>query len=222
MNDFQSADFLLTFPRVLKKDKNLLILGRLAAEELHITALETKKNILYASIEEMPEKCLDLLAYDLHVDWYDYDYTVETKRKIIKNSVKVHQNMGTKYAVETVLRDIYSTAEIEEWFEYGGEPYTFRITVGIGNKGLDENTSKKIENSMRFYKNERSHCSGIHYSLESGRAGIYAAGLPKMGSSLKIKPYLQKNINAGIKEIAAAGIKTLNTFKVKAMERRIT
>lgn len=176
MNKIKDVDFLTTFPPALKQDEKMVALGRLVANELHITAEETKKNIIYANINELPETWLDTLAYDLHVDWYDYDYPVEAKRAIIYNSIRVHQKLGTKYAVETVLKDIYRTAEIEEWFEYGGEPYLFKIKIDINNEELEGGTSREIENNVQFYKNLRSHCDEIIYKLEIEKAKHFIAG----------------------------------------------
>ena len=191
MNSIKTADFLLSFPPALKKDEKMLALGRLVAEELHISAWEAEKNIIYADIDSLTETWLDVLAYDLHVDWYDYDYPIEIKRKIIKNSIMVHQKLGTKYAVETVLQDVYRTAKVVEWFEYGGRPYTFKVTVNIGNGGLDEDTSREIVEKMQFYKNLRSHCDGISYILSVEKATVKAAALHRVGTTLKVKPLLQ-------------------------------
>jgi len=214
MNEIKEADFLATFPPVLKQDESMLALGRLVAEELHITAIETEKNTVYANIDSLAETWLDVLAYDLHVDWYDYDYPVETKRKIIKNSIKVHQKLGTKYAVETVLQDVYRTAKVEEWFEYGGAPYTFRIKINIGNTGLTEDTSREIVLKMQFYKNLRSHCDGIFYVLSVEKAAVKAVALHEVGTSLKVKPLLQKNIKAG-------GEMTLKAVTIAKLELKV-
>lgn len=205
MNRIKDADFLTTFPPALKQDEKMLALGQLVAEELHITAEETKKNIIYANIENLSETWLDVLAYDLHVDWYDYDYPVDTKRRILKNSVRVHQKLGTKFAVETVLKDVYRTAEVKEWFEYGGNPHTFIITVDIGSEGLSEDTSRETESKMQFYKNLRSHCDGIFYKLSIEKATVQAVALQGVGTKLKVKPYLQNSIKAaGQNDIRAA------------------
>lgn len=205
MNKIKDADFMAKFPQALKKDKSMLALGKIIAEELHITANETQKNIIYANVEELPETWLDVLAYDLHVDWYDYDYPVDIKRKLIKNSIMVHQKLGTRCAVQSVLQDVYSTARIEEWFEYDGQPYTFKIKVNIGNEGLTEDTSREIAYKMQFYKNLRSHCEGIFYILNAGKAKVKAAALHGVGTKLKVKPLLQKSIKAaGQNDIRAA------------------
>jgi len=217
MNKIKDADFMTKFPPALKKDESMFALGQIIAEELHITANETKKNIIYANIEELSETWLDVLAYDLHVDWYDYDYPVEIKRKIIKNSIKVHQKLGTKYAVETVLQDVYRTAKVVEWFDYEGEPYTFRITVNIGNEGLSEDTSREIVEKMQFYKNLRSHCDGIFYILSVEKAMVKAVALHEVGTTLKVKPLLQENIKAaGEVELRAVMLERLE-LKVKPL-----
>ena len=221
MNRIRDSDFMVQFPPALGKDESMLALGKLIAEELHITANEIKKNIIYADIESLSETWLDILAYDLHVDWYDYDYPIETKRKLIKNSVKIHQKLGTKYAVQTVLEDVYKTAKVEEWFEYGGAPYTFRIKVDIGNEGLSEETSYEIVYKMQFYKNLRSHCEGIYYILSAKKSIVKAAVLNKLGSKIKVKPFLQNKIRAEAKGVVAAKLQFLNSIKIKAFTEKV-
>lgn len=205
MNSIKNTDFYITFPSALKKDKKMAALGRLIADELHITAEQAENNVIYGDINELSEGWLDILAYDLHIGWYDYDYPIDAKRRIIKNSVKVHQKLGTKFAVETALKDVYRTAKVKEWFEYDGKPYTFIIEVDIGNEGLSENTSSEIESKMQFYKNLRSHCSGIFYKLGIEKAAVQAVALHEAGMKLKVKPYLQNSIKAaGQNDIRAA------------------
>lgn len=207
MNKIQDADFMTQFPPALKKDKSMLALGEIIAEELHITARETRKNIIYANIEELSETWLDVLAYDLHVDWYDYDYPIEIKRAIIKDSIKIHQKLGTKYAVETALRNVYKGAGISEWFEYGGRPYYFKINIDTCGSSFSENAYADILNKVQFYKNLRSHCDGLYISLNGSNAAIEAAAGCDIGSILKIKAKTTDSIN--IKEtvhIMTAGV----------------
>ncbi len=87
----------------LKNDPTMTALARVIAEQLQGTVRQIGKNIIYARIDELDEQTLDVLAYDLHVDWYDYSYPIEVKRRTIRDSVRVHRRLGTKYAVETAL-----------------------------------------------------------------------------------------------------------------------
>ncbi len=195
MNKIKDADFITKFPPALKKDESMLALGQLIAEELHITANETKKNIIYANIEELPETRLDILAHDLHVDWYDYDYPVEIKRAIIKDSIKVHQKLGTKYAVETALRNVYKGAGVSEWFEYGGRPYYFKINVDTCGSSLTENAYADIMEKVQFYKSLRSHCDGLYISLNGSSATIRVTAGGSIGAMLKVKAKTVDSIN---------------------------
>lgn len=162
MNKIKNADFLTTFPPALKQDETMLALGRLIAEELHITAEETEKNIIYANIDTLSETWLDILAYDLHVDWYNYDYPIEAKRAIIKDSVRVHQKLGTKAAVEMALGGIHPQSEIEEWFNYGGKPYRFRIVLDTTHSRVEADY-EEIVKTVDIYKRLTAHLDGLYY-----------------------------------------------------------
>lgn len=162
MNKIKDADFLTTFPPALKQDESMVALGRLIADELHITAEETEKNIIYANIDELSETWLDVLAYDLHVDWYDYDYPIEAKRAIIRDSVRVHQKLGTKAAVEMALGGIHPLSEIEEWFDYNGKPFHFRIVLDTTHSRVEAEYDK-IVRTVDIYKRLTAHLDGLYY-----------------------------------------------------------
>ena len=85
---------------------------------------------------------MDILAYDMHVDWYSYEDPLAVKRRTLKDSVKVHKHMGTKYAVETAIQAFFPGGTVQEWFEYEGQPHHFQITIplagGIGPEVLDD------------------------------------------------------------------------------------
>lgn len=162
MNRIKDADFMMKFPPALKKDKSMLALGQIIAEELHITANETKKNIIYANIEELSETWLDVLAYDLHVDWYDYDYPIEAKRAIIKDSVRVHQKLGTTRATERALGGLHPKSEIEEWYDYDGKPFHFRIVLDTTNSRVAVDYDE-IVSTVDIYKRLTAHLDGLYY-----------------------------------------------------------
>jgi phage tail P2-like protein len=81
-------------------------------------------------IDELPEEFLDALAWELDIDWYDRTAEIEVKRALIKSSDIVHAHNGTKAAVARVVADYYGESVVEEWFEYGGQPGHFKVSVG--------------------------------------------------------------------------------------------
>ena len=154
--DFYSADFTNSLPPALKNDPDMMALAQTISAQLQATAAEIRKNIIYARIDELDEATLDVLAYDLHVDWYDYSYPIEVKRRTIRDSIQVHRRLGTKYAVEKALGAVYPGTKVEEWFEYGGDPYKFRVVIGATEAGITADRQAAVLDRIRFYKNLRS------------------------------------------------------------------
>lgn len=143
-NTVYDIDFTRALPQTLKNDESILALGRVIAGELQENIRLSRLNVIYARIDELEEPLLDILAYDFHVDWYDPDSPPEVKREIIKQSVKVHKRLGTKYAVESVVRAYFGSGEVREWWEYGGEPHHFKIISG--------NPNVTDEQAARFFR----------------------------------------------------------------------
>ena len=58
-------------------------------------------------------------------------YSVDQKRRIIKTALTVRRLMGTVGAVKLQADSIYPGTMLEEWFEYGGQPGTFRLFINV-------------------------------------------------------------------------------------------
>ncbi|MDR1705896.1 MAG: phage tail protein I [Clostridiales bacterium] len=165
-NSIYDIDLTRALPPTLKSDPNMLVLGKVIAERLQENIRLSRLNIVYDRIDELPENVLDILAYDMHIDWYDYGYPIETKRRVIKNSVRIHKRLGTKYAVALAIRDVFPESYIVEWFQYGGGKYLFRLFVDITGQGLSEEQNRDILRKVFFYKNLRSHLDEVIYTTQ--------------------------------------------------------
>ena len=194
--DIYSTNFADYLPQTLKRDVKMKALAAAVTKQMLGVSGQIDNVLIYSRINELPEELIDILAYDMHVDWYDYSYPVEVKRRVLRNSVRVHKKMGTKYAVEMALGDVHKEADVYEWFEYGGKPYHFRIRVNISNEGLSEYTGNEITEKVNFYKNLRSHCDGIYYHLGMDPAGVTAAAYSCLGGILKVKAKLTDSVAA--------------------------
>ena len=201
MNDLYSIDFTRSLPPSLKNDAKMTALANSIAKQLHITAQEIEKNVIYARIDELPETVLDVLSYDLHVDWYDYTYPIEAKRAIIKDSVKVQKRLGTKYAVETALGNIHPNSSIEEWFTYGGEPFYFRVVLDTTHSRAPAGYFA-VKRAIDMYKRLTAHMESLIYQCQIGvvvdtgsdRFG-YRSG---MTGKIRSGTQPQRNTRAGI------------------------
>lgn len=114
---------------------------------------------LYANIDRLDENMLNHLAYECHVDFYDVDLPIEKKRTMVKKAIKYHRYKGTPFAVEELLSDVFDETWLKEWYEYGGDPYYFRIYTKDFLK--DEKTFKSFIKALFAVKNTRSWLEGI-------------------------------------------------------------
>lgn len=159
-------DFTRALPPSLKNDENMLALAKVVAEELQTTARLSSLNLIYARIDELEENVLDILAYDFHVDWYSYDYPIEVKRAVIKDSVRVHKRLGTLYAVTTALGNVYPESEVEEWFDYNGEPFSFRVVLDVTNSKAPAEYFA-IKKAVDSYKRLTAHMDDLIYQCRA-------------------------------------------------------
>ena len=165
MNDIYSTDFSDFLPGALRHDPKMIALARTLTDQLLTVSGNIDNVLIYSRFEELPEDLVDILAYeaaldvlahDLHVDWYDYSYPLQVKRDMVKNSVKVHKKMGTKYAMETALGSIWPKSEVEEWFNYGGEPHHFRVVCDVTEDRITASLAQLVK-AIRMYKRLSSH-----------------------------------------------------------------
>lgn len=167
MNDtLYQIDFTRSLPPTLQNDETMLSLARSIAGELQKNARLSHLNIIYARIDELDERVLDVLAYDLHVDWYDYAYPIEAKRAVIRDSVRVHKRLGTLYAVKTALGSVYPQSEIEEWFDYNGEPFSFRVVLDVTNAKAPAEYFE-IKRAVDSYKRLTAHMDDLIYQCRA-------------------------------------------------------
>lgn len=83
---------------------------------------------VWGRIDMLPEQELDELAEEMNLLWYDRKASIKVKRQIIRDGYATWQALGTKWAVENTVQTYFGDGNVEEWWEYGGEPGHFRIT----------------------------------------------------------------------------------------------
>jgi P2-related tail formation protein len=126
--DIYSLSLRDIIPSSIASDAQVQAMIEALDPELQGVSFDTREALIYSRIDELPNALLDLLAWQWHVDFYEPErLSLESKRNLVKSSIPMHRKKGTKWAVEEVLRAIGIEPEITEWFEYGGEPYRFRV-----------------------------------------------------------------------------------------------
>ena len=158
-NGITKTNLMRTAPRVLVKDKNMNPLVDALAYTLEKLGMKLHLPTIYSRIDDLPEDLLDILAKDFKVDWYDFNWSVEAKRATIKDSFYVHRHLGTKGAVLKAVCDVYAASQLQEWYEYDGDPYYFRIIVEASQQ-LAPISLPGVMNAIELYKSARSHLEG--------------------------------------------------------------
>jgi phage tail P2-like protein len=138
---------------------------------------ELKKHIIkvliYPRIDEIEdERLLDLLGWQFHIKGYDQARTIQEKRNLIKSAIELHRHKGTPYAIKKVFQALSLDATLQEWFDYGGDPYKFKVLVK--NIIQDEDTYIKLTKLINEYKNVRSWLDAIGFHREYNLPSYYA------------------------------------------------
>lgn len=131
--------------------------------ELRDAAMNAYRLLIYSNLDNLKDddfghSLADELAWQFHVDYYDKAADIETKKRLVKQSIKIHRTKGTPQAVIDLLQTAFpSDAVLLEWFDYGGEPYHFKI-VTSEFEGYD---LTKFLTALDSVKNARSYLDSV-------------------------------------------------------------
>lgn len=115
-------------PAFILNDKN----GRAVAKAIE-AAMQYMNDRIFEGVriiydyDVMPEWRLDELAWEYNIP-YDYTADVETKRKWVSEAYTLSRMIGTKESIIKYMEAFFDTATLEEYWEYGGDPFHFRMS----------------------------------------------------------------------------------------------
>jgi len=134
-----------------------------------------------------PAHILPWLAWALSVDDWSDSWPEQIRRNVIKASVEVHRKKGTIGALKKALQAFnYENVKVEEWFEYGADPYFFRVFFDVTEPGFDVNILPQVQKVIESTKNARSHLESLraYLSAEMGLVSIGSIIISKEVTSL--------------------------------------
>ena len=154
--------------------------------ELQSVSFDTREALIYSRIDELPEDVIDLLAWQFHVDFYEpIGLPMEIKRGLVKTSILVHKRKGTKWAVEELCGIVFGDTRVRPWFEYGGQPYHFNISVDTTLPDqyawekffLALDVTKSVRDWLDAIEIRRETTAEPYYGLGSVTSGMVDIGL---------------------------------------------
>lgn len=125
----------------------------------------------FSKIESLDHDVLDILATDLRVSNYKQSYSLELKRKLVKFALQYWATAGTKSATEEVVNSIFGDAAVSEWFEYGGEPGYFKIS--ITDTTLTSSDVLEFERVAENVKRLSAWLDKVVLEIESGPLALF-------------------------------------------------
>ena len=158
-------DFISLLPQFMHDDDAVKGLAAGVNEIVRELAPSVTQLSTWDHIDRLSEAELDELAWELNIQWYDSGAAIEVKRSLIKDSDKIYQRLGTKWAVENIIRTYFGDGHVEEWFEYDGEPGHFRVLSN--NPSLNNERLTEFLNLLQKVKRASAKLDGIIITLAS-------------------------------------------------------
>lgn len=157
------------FPRFILNDRN----GNAIAEAMMVLFRYMDERMgealkILTDVDSMPEWRLDEMAWEYNCV-YDRSADIEQKRQMIKTAPIYYPIYGTAEAMKRYLESVYSTVKIEEWNEYGGQPYHFRAIV-TGER--TDRSDAWVRSAIMQTRNVRSILDSITFSGGGAESAI--------------------------------------------------
>ena len=152
-------------PSSIAEDQNVQELGATGDSYLHEIFEKVQCILLLPNLDTLPEDVVDSLAWQYHVDFYELDMPIATKRGMVREAIYWHLIKGTPAAVEKVVANVFQSATVQENWEYGGDPYYFRV-ADVSEPLTDADTITRLVTAINSAKNTKagwrvSNSSGI-------------------------------------------------------------
>lgn len=174
MINYKDAEIIDILPSNLKETADVHALSysvKKAMQKLQTYAINSR---IYANIQGLPDSILDVLAIELRSQYYSEDLSLEIKRNIIRNTLLWYRNSGTPYAVEELIKTIFGTGKIIEWFDFEEEPRTPGTFIIETSAPMEPNSISSVTSAIKNVKNTRSHLTKILFKSEINEKQYFA------------------------------------------------
>lgn len=166
--DYNIADRL---PESLNRE-NMQQVAKIIDDKMHELDQLSELVSIYPRIDELSSAFIDALAIQFHVDFYDTTLPLDTRRALVKNSVRWHMRKGTAAVVQELINTIWDSGIVREWYEYGGDPYYFKVDV-LEAPIDDAEKIAAIVKAINTVKNKRSWLDSINFLRRVSGAQYY-------------------------------------------------
>lgn len=131
MINLNNVSLLDLLPESIRDDENVKAAALAVDSKLAEIRSRTNEISFFRRLYDgtITEQEADERAAMYHVDFYDVTLPLTQKIELIKNSFIFHRTKGTPGAVEDLIKILFGDGEVEEWWQYGGEPGHFQVVT---------------------------------------------------------------------------------------------
>jgi len=180
----RDVDVLALQTKFMQQDVDVQGFSAALTPQFRKLAEEARKVAIYSRINDLPEEVLDVLAWQFSVDWYDPDADLPTKRNAIKEAIEIHRIKGTPAAVQRVVEIYFGDGEVEEWFQYGGQPGYFRVKTS--NQEATNEKAALFAKAVNAVKRLSAHLEAV-ILITSDDLNLYIGGVLHMVEKMTVK-----------------------------------
>lgn len=156
MINFSEADLLSVLPEHLEQVQTEA-LSAAVKEGLQKLQTYSRAASVYASIPELPDEVLNLLAVELRTQYYNPEDRRDRREKMVEQTLAWYLRGGTGSVLTEYLGALYQGGRLEEWYHYDGNPYFFKAIVDLAlDDEIETGTGERITERIQAYKNVRS------------------------------------------------------------------
>jgi P2-related tail formation protein len=125
---------------------------------------------VWGDLDGVNPRYYDQAALTVRAPYYKSEYDDGKKLGLIKSAVLSRRYAGSVRAVEELIGNAFKYAVFVPWYEYGGEPYHFKVVI----KDEPDGSSKALfEEMVRKVKAARSIIDGVELDADGFSMNVY-------------------------------------------------
>jgi phage tail P2-like protein len=184
MINLANSKLLDILPPNLRNDPDIIAASKAVDKEFSKVVNSIKNVFTIADIKNASSDIVDHIAIESHADFYDSNLDIDIRRALAEKAIELHMNKGTPSAVENLITTLFDEGEVVEWYEYDGEPYTFRVITN--NTAVTNELAAEFIRALDSVKNKRSWLDSV-ILMQKENMNLYFAGIVHTGDYITVK-----------------------------------
>ncbi len=174
---------------------------------------------------ECPLHLLPWLAWALGVDEWSNSWPENRKRQVVATALQVRRRAGTRGAVRTAVEALdIEGIEYSEWYQYDGEPYSYRISATLEERGMSQEEYEQLVRVIRRAGRLSAWLDPVGFKLQARGRPSYAQ-VTLSGQHIELRPYRvtsreQHNVAHHAAAAQALSATELRPYRVTQREQR--